>query len=63
MNDILAKQIIQKIASSTNNFDYMVFQMRYFIIAHPTYTRRQLYIWIKEVNPVMAEKLQAADYN
>jgi hypothetical protein len=62
MTDPEAKAIIQKIAISTKSFRYMASQIKLFCVANPTYTRRQLYKWIREVNPVLAEKFQAADY-
>ena len=62
MKDPDARAIIHKIAKSTTSFRYMAAQIKLFCVANPTYTRRQLYKWIREVNPVLAEKFQAADY-
>jgi hypothetical protein len=62
LTDPEAKAIIQKIAKSTTSFRYMAAQIKLFCVSNPTYTRHQLIKWIREVNPVLAEKFVAADY-
>jgi hypothetical protein len=57
MNDIEAKAIIQKIAESTQSVNYMVAQMQQFLYHNPTYTKRVIYQWIQEVNPVLADNM------